>query len=125
MYTHDVYNPSIGVQSYTIHNKTITSETCDFLLPEFRFDKCIHIRASMFRRTVASSDTATSTSSHTNYSFLTTSQIVSRLQSMHDQCRYFHSKVEKLQKHVTMMIKSKGVGVNEELHSEQKVNVDT
>ena len=122
------HNHPIGIEC-DIYDKTVQSELCDFILfqsSKSKCEKCIHIRANLSRRIArhkgTSSDIVTSPSSHTNYRLLTRPQLVCRLQSMHDQCQSFHSKVEKLKNHITMMIMSEGVKVDEELHSElQKI----
>ena len=85
-----------------------------------RCASCIRSRATISRqlsRSLQAGPSHTSSSSHTNYRFLSRTQLVSRLKETHHQLRLSSKQLERLKKKIVDAVTSNGITVDEELHN--------
>ena len=86
-----------------------------------KYRKTLHTMAT--RKKFDSHSTSTNPNSHTNYRYLTRSQLTTRLHNMHDEHRKSALQLERLKKKVQEVCKS-GVSLDEEMHEYLKASLE-
>ena len=102
---------------------TVRHKDCHLLLPPgstcIRCAKCVRHRSSLriqAKRTVKSNISRTAPSSHTNYRYLSRSELILRLEQEHRQCQLISKRCQRLKTKIEEVSERTGVAVDQKIH---------